>query len=538
MAHLIKRHQEARDALIKGINELADTVTITLGPKGHNVAIDKRWSAPNVVHDGATVAKAITLKDPFENMGAEMLKEAATKTADLAGDGTTTATLLAQAIINAGNEEIKKGANGMTLQKGINKAVTIIVDEIKKSAKKLNTKEETAAIATISAANADLGKIIADAIEHVGKRGVVAVEAGVKNTTEVTYKEGMEFDHGYQSAAFVTNKDRMICEIEKPYILFADFSIAAADEVATFLETFMKTTQSKDIVFITDGIEGNALTTLIMNSKAARGAINVCAVQAPGIGVKRQELLEDMAILTGGAAAFKENGINITNVPLEALGRADKVEINAETCKIIGGAGADKDIKRRVAIIETQLAKATSEFEKDKLNERLAKLTGGVAIIQIGGETDLQINETKERAIDAVSATKAATEEGIVAGGGVTYLKAREAIKPITAKGDEALGMTIVYDALEQPMLKLLENGGLTLKGKEIDLDGETGFDVETGDQVNMFEKGIIDPAKVTRLALEKAASIAGMILTTEGIITEIPEDKQSPMERMQMPMM
>lgn len=532
MAVLIKRHQEARDALTKGVNELADTVIITLGPKGHNVAVDKRWSAPNVVHDGAMVAKAIVLKDPFENMGAEMVKEAAVKMSDLAGDGTTTTTLIAQSIINQGNEMIKNGANGMVIKKGILKAVKIVVHDIQMRAKKLKTKEETAAIASISASDPVVGRLIADAIEKVGKNGVIAVEAGASNTTTVKHKEGMEFEQGYQSSAFITNPDRQLCEIKDPYILFADFNITNSDEIATFIEKFFKETNSKNLVFITDGVEDSALMTLKINGKGGRGAINTCAVIAPGIGSKRQELLTDMAFLTGGQAAFKDNGLDILSVPISALGRADKVEVSVDSCKIIGGKGDPEDVKARVKVLETRLKEISSDFEKEKLQERLAKLTGGAAIIEVGGESDLQINETKERVIDAVAATKAAVEEGIVAGGGVTYLIARNKIAFEENNNDDIdKGMQLVYDALEKPIQKLLENAGIE-RGKELPVDGVTGYDVQTGEQVDMLRSGIIDPTKVTRLALEKAANIASLILTTEALITEIPEDKKSPLEQ------
>lgn len=534
MATLTLKGQEARDALIKGINELADVVTVTFGPKGQNVAVDKRWAPPNIIHDGVSVAKAIFPKDPFEAMGAELVKIAAEKTNDVAGDGTTTSILLAQAIINKGNEKIKKGANPMTIKKGIELAVSVLVDEIKSHAKTIKDKTEIAQIATISAADPDIGKLIAEALEKVGKEGVVTVEEGTSLKTEIHYKEGMEFDKGYESSAFITNSDRQVCEIENPYILFCDFSISNSDELATFLEKFISSTKSKNIVLITDGVEGSALTTLILNGKGHRGAINTVAVVAPGIGEKRKALLEDMAILTGGKAAYKENGILIDNIPIEALGRADKVEVSKDTTKIIGGKGDPDLLRQRIDTLKNLLKEEVSEFEQEKLQQRLAKLTGGAAVIEVGGTTEIEIHDKKERVIDAVSATKAAVEEGIVAGGGVTYLKVREALNPLIEGmplGDKTTGIGLIYDALEKPIHLLMENGAIP-KGQELPIDGKTGFNVETGKMVDMFEAGIIDPAKVTRQAIENAASVAAMILTTGSAITEIIEDKKSPLEQ------
>lgn len=531
MANLLQKGDEARQSLIKGVNTVADMVTITLGPTGRNVAIDKRWSSPSVVHDGVSVAKAIELKDPFENMGAQLIKEASSKTADVAGDGTTTAMLLAQAMVNDGARVVSYGTNPMKLRRGIQKAVRAVVSEVKKTAKPISSTAETEQIATISAADPEIGKMIAEAIEKVTREGVISVEDNVKSITEVEYKEGMQFDKGLNTSSkmFYTNPDKQICEIEDCYVLFTDMVISNPNEIATFLGEVVKEKKSNNILVIADSVEGQALATLIIN--VGRGALKAAAVTAPAFAERRKAMLEDMAVLTGGQVLLRESQTELDKASTDILGKVDKVWISDDETRLIGGHGDPVAIKARVNVIKDQMAKETSEFQKEKFRERLAKLTGGAAVIKVGATTEGELKDKKERIIDAVAATKAALEEGVVAGGGIALLEMTHVILDLipTLKNDEEVaGAKLVMFALNKPFSKLLENAGLDFPRH---LEKGEGIDVETGEVVNMIDSGIIDPAKVTRQAIESAASVAATILTTEGAITEIPEDKKSPLE-------
>jgi len=533
MAKQIIFGEEAREKLAKGVNILAKAVVTTLGPRGRNVALDRKWGAPNVVHDGVSVAKEIELEDPFENMGAQLVKEAASKTNDVAGDGTTTSTLLTQVMVNLGMKNITAGANPMILKKGIDEAVKVVVEEIKKMAKKvsIDNKDELVQVATISAADRQIGEKIAEALEKVGKDGVVTVEEGKGLQMEIEYKEGMEFDRGYVSPYFVTDPERMVAEIEDPYILITDKKISAISDLLPFLEKFVKV--SKNLVIIADEVEGEALATLVVNK--LRGTFNALVVKAPGFGDRRKEMLQDIAILTGGTVISEDLGKKLENVEVEDCGRADKVWADKENCRIIGGKGNQKDIQARIAQIRREIEQTTSEFDKEKLQERLAKLTGGVAVINVGAATEVEMKEKKERVNDAVAATKAALEEGIVAGGGVTLLQARRALLELKNKmefDEEKTGVDIVYKALAEPVRKIAENcgvdGGWVLRKIEESKDKDYGFDALTLEFGSMFKRGIVDPAKVVRSALENAASVATMILTTEALVTDIPEKKEN----------
>lgn len=531
MANLLQKGDEARQSLIRGVNTVADMVTITLGPTGRNVAIDKRWTAPNVVHDGVSVAKAIELKDPFENMGAQLIREASTKTNDVAGDGTTTAMLLAQAMVQEGSRAIAYGANPMKLQRGMLKAVEVVVAEVKKTAKPISSTAETASIATISAADATLGKLIADAIEKVSRDGVISVDEGLKSITEVEYKEGMEFDKGLDTTSkmFYTNTEKQICEIDDCYILLTDMQISDPSEIATFLDSSVKAKQSKNFLIIADSVEGQALATLIIN--VGRGALKTAAVSAPAFAERRKAMLEDIAVLTGGQVLLRESQTSLEKADPMILGKVDKVWISKDATRLIGGHGDPVKIQDRIKVLKTQMADEKSEFEKKQIRDRLSKLTGGAAIIRVGAATEAELKDKKERVIDAVAATKAALEEGVVAGGGITLMRVRNAILPLLPKlknDDERAGANIIFHSLNKPFRKLLENAGLDIPPL---LKAGEGVDVETGEVVNMIEVGIIDPAKVTRQAIESAGSVAATILTTEGAITEIPEDKKSPLE-------
>ena len=530
MAKQIKYSKEARASLIAGVNQLANAVVTTLGPKGRNVAIDKKWGAPNVIHDGVLVAKEIELKDPFENMGAQLIKEAASKTSDVAGDGTTTATLLAQSIINSGVSHVNTGVNPMILRHGIEKGVRAVVAEIKKMSEVVKS-TDVPKVATISAQDENIGRIIAEALEKVGKDGVVTVEEGKGIEMSVDYKEGMEFDKGYASPYFVTNAEKMEAEVEDPYILITDKKISNIQEFLPFLENFAKT--SKNLVIIADEIEGEALALLVINK--LKGVFNSLAVKAPGFGDRRKEMFEDIAILTGGKVISEDTGTKIESVTLEDLGRAEKVWSDKENTRIIGGKGDKLDLNARIAQIKKQIELNTSDFDKEKLHERLAKLSGGVAVINVGAATEVEMKDKKERVNDAVSATKAALEEGIVPGGGVTLLKARRVLLSVKAKmknDDEKIGIDILYTALAEPIKLIAKNAGadasLVLEKvenmKEVD---DYGFNVLTMEYGSMIKAGIIDPAKVTRSAVQNAASVGMMVLTTEALITDIPEDKK-----------
>jgi chaperonin GroEL len=533
MAKQLKFSEDARQSMIRGVNILAKAVVTTLGPKGRNVALDKKWGAPNIVHDGVTVAKEIELEDPFENMGAQLVKEVASKTNDVAGDGTTTSTLLAQSIINVGFKNITAGANPMILKMGMEKGMDAIVAEIKKMAKTVKA-TDVAKVATISAQDTKIGALIAEALDKVGKDGVVTVEEGKGLEMNIDYKEGMEFDKGFASAYFVTNPDKMEAEIEDPYILITDKKISAIADMLPFLEKFIKV--SKNLVIIADDIEGEALATLVVNR--LKGVVNVLAVKAPGFGDRRKEMLEDIAILTGGTVISEDTGRKFEGVSVEDCGRADKVWADKDNCRIIGGKGTKAALAARLAQIRRELETTTSDFDKEKLQERLAKLSGGVAVINVGAATEVEMKDKKERVNDAVAATKAALEEGIVAGGGVALLRARMVlpkIKETLPTQDEKVGVDILYQALGEPIRWIAKNAGAddgwVLKTVEESKVADYGFDALDMTFKSMITAGILDPAKVTRIALQNAVSVGMMILTTEALITDIKEpEKQSSM--------
>lgn len=531
MAKQLKFSKEARESLLKGIDMVAKAVVTTLGPKGRNIALDKKWGAPNIVHDGVSVAKEIDLPDPFENMGAQLVKEAASKTNDNAGDGTTTSTLLAQVMTQKGMEKIDAGANPMIVKRGIEKAVEAATAELKKMAKPIKSQDEIAQVATISAGDPAIGSKIAEALEKVGRDGVVTVEEGKGMTIDIEYKEGMEFDKGYASAYFVTNPDKMEAEIENPYILLTDKKISAIADLLPFLEKFVKV--SKSLVIIADEIEGEALATLVVNR--LKGTFNILAIKAPGFGDRRKEMLEDIAVLTGGTVISEDTGRTFESIDIPDLGQADKVWADKDNARIIGGKGEKSVIDGRVEAIKRQIKASDSDFDKEKLEERLAKLSGGVAQINVGAATEIELNDKKERVKDAVGATKAAIEEGIVPGGETALLKAAMVIKSVKVdKGDMQIGVDIVREALEEPIKWLAKNAGedgdIVLKKVLENKDKDYGFNVLTGEYGSMLKMGIIDPVKVTRSALQNAASVAMMVLTTEGLVTDIPEEKKEPM--------
>ena len=526
MAKQLKFGKDARKALLTGIDLVAKAVVTTLGPKGRNIALDKKWGAPNIVHDGVTVAKDIDLPDPFENMGAQLVKEAASKTNDVAGDGTTTSTLLAQVMTSKGMGLIDKGANPMILKKGIEKAVEAVVVELKKQSKPIKNSEEITQVATISAGDTEIGEKIAEALEKVGHDGVVTVEEGKGFTMDIEYKEGMEFDRGYASAYFVTDPSKMESEMENPYILLTDKKISTITDLLPFLEKFVKV--SKNLVIIADEIEGEALATLVVNK--LRGGFNVLAVKAPGFGDRRKETLEDIAVLTGGVVISEDTGRTFESIEVGDLGQAEKVWSDKDNTRIIGGKGDKKLIDKRVELLKSQIKSSDSDFDKEKLQERLAKLSGGVAQINVGAATEIELNEKKERVKDAVGATKAAVEEGIVPGGETAILRARFVIPTLKLVGDEKLGATLVFESLEEPIKWLAKNAGdnetEVLKKVLSSKDNDFGYNALTSEFGSMIKMGIIDPVKVTRFALENAASVAKTVLTTEGIVTDIIEPK------------
>ncbi len=528
MAKILKFDSEAREKLLKGINTLTEAVASTLGPKGRNVALDKKWGAPNVVHDGVTVAKEIDLEDPFENMGAQLVKEAASKTNDVAGDGTTTATILAQAIVSEGLKNIQAGANPMMLRKGIEKAVDTLVSELQKMSKKISTPEETTQVATISAQDEAIGKIISEAIAKVGKDGVITVEEGKSLEMLVEYKEGMEFDKGYVSAYFVTDTDKMEASIEDPYILITDKKVSTAADFVPFLEKFVAV--SKNLVIVADDVDGEALALLVVNK--LRGAFNVLAVKAPGFGDRRKEMLEDIAILTGGKVISEETGVKFESVEVSDLGRAARVTSDKDNTLIVDGKGDKGKIGARISQIRKQIEASDSEFDKEKLQERLAKLTGGVAVINVGAATEIEMKEKKERVIDAVAATKAAIEEGIVPGGEIALLRVAKALEALKLVGEEKTGLEIVKKAIQEPFNRLMENAGLNagMMMKEV-MDAATNFGIDAidGTVKDLVSAGIIDPVKVTRTALQNASSVAIMIMSTNVLVTDKPEPPAPP---------
>lgn len=530
-AKLLKFNDEARTALLRGVNTLAKAVATTLGPKGRNVALDRKWGAPNVVHDGVTVAKEIELEEPFENMGAQLLKEAASKTNDVAGDGTTTATVLAQAMVNEGLRLTAAGMNPMVLRSGMDKAVRAVVGELQAMAKKISDKDknEIAHVAAISAGDSEIGGTIAEAFAKVGKDGVVTVEESKTMETTVETKEGMEFDKGYISPYFITNPDRMEASIEDAYILLTDKKVSAISDLLPFLEKFVQV--SKSLVLIADEVEGEALATLVVNK--LRGTFNVLAVRAPGFGDRRKAMLEDIAILTGGTVISEDIGRKLDSVTVEDLGRADRVTSDKDNTLIVGGKGDEVKIQGRIAQIKTEIERTTSDFDKEKLQERLAKLSGGVAVVNVGAPTEVALKEKKERAIDAKGATEAALKEGIVPGGGVAFVRARIAIDGLTlANDEEKQGAELVRKALVEPLRLIVQNAGVDASWvvrQVVDAQGDHGYDVVSGQFGPLFKLGIIDPVMVSRLALENAVSIAGSILTTEALIVDKPEPEKPP---------
>lgn len=531
MAKILKFDSDAREKLLKGINTLTEAVAATLGPRGRNVAIDRKWGSPTVVHDGVTVAKEIELEDPFENMGAQILKEAASKTNDIAGDGTTTATVLAQAIVSEALKNVQAGANPMVLRRGIDKAVLAVVDELRRMSKKLSTPEEITQVATISAQNEAIGRLISEAITKVGKDGVITVEEGKTMEMSVDYKEGMESDKGYQSPYFANDTEKMEATLEDPYILLTDKKISVMADLMPFLEKFVQV--SKTLVIIAEEVDGEALTTLILNK--IRGSFNVLVVSAPGFGDRRKQMLEDIAILTGGTVVTDETGMKFDSIDIEKdLGRASRVTSTKDTTLIVGGKGNKKTLDSRIAQIRRELAAVDSEFDKEKLQERLAKLTGGVAVLNVGAATEVEMKEKKERVIDAVSATKAALDEGIVPGGETALLRAMLVLDKLKVEDqEEQLGITLVRKALEKPFRRLLQNAGMdegVALVKVLDSKGNMGIDLMDGELKDLVKAGVIDPVKVTRSALQNAASVAIMVMTTNVLITDAPEKEKPQM--------
>ena len=527
MAKKIQFDTEAREGLKKGVDALANAVKVTLGPKGRNVIIGKSFGGPQVTKDGVTVAKEIELEDTLENMGAQMVKEVASKTNDLAGDGTTTATILAQSIVNEGLKNVTAGANPMDLKRGVDKAVNAIVDELNKSAKTVgNSSEKIQQIASISANNdSAIGELITQAFEKVGKEGVITVEEAKGTDTYVDVVEGMQFDRGYLSPYFVTNSEKMESDLESPYILLYDKKISAMKDLLPVLEPVAQS--GKPLLVIAEDVDGEALATLVVNK--LRGALKIAAVKAPGFGDRRKAMLEDIAILTGGTVISEERGFNIENTTIDMLGSAERVTIDKDNTTIVNGSGDKKEIQARVGQIKSQIETTTSDYDKEKLQERLAKLAGGVAVLYVGAASEVEMKEKKDRVDDALHATRAAVEEGIVAGGGVALIRARNKLEKIKSLNDDELtGIQIISRALEAPLRTIVENAGgegSVVVAKILDGTGGFGYDAKSEKYVDLFKSGIIDPKKVTRVALENAASVAGMILTTECALVDIKED-------------
>jgi len=527
--------EDARRKLKNGIDVVASAVSTTLGPKGRNVALDRKFGSPTITHDGVTVAKEIELEDPFENMGAQLLKEAATKTNDIAGDGTTTSTVLAHAIVTEGLKTLAAGANPMLLKRGIEASAKAVSDEIKKQAIEIREKHEIANVATISAQDRSIGELIADVMDKVGKDGVITVEESKGLEFEQEYVEGMQFDRGYISAYFVTDMEHMEAVISDPYILIHDKKISAAADIVPVLEKMVQVGK-RDLVIIAEDIDGEALATLVLNK--IRGMINVLAVKAPGFGDRRKAMLQDIAVLTGAQVISEETGRKLDTTTVADLGRAEKVVADKDNTTIVGGKGDDAAIKGRIDQIKVEIDKTTSDYDREKLQERLAKLAGGVAIIRVGAATETELKEKKHRVEDALSATRAAVEEGIVPGGGVALINAMHVLEGIKMENeDEQIGVNIVRKSLEVPMRKISENAGKegsviienVRKAQKDNNNAKFGYDVLTGEYGDMVKSGVIDPAKVTRGALENAASIAAMILTTEALITDVPEENKAP---------
>ena len=525
-AKMLKFDEDARRALEHGVDRLADAVAITLGPKGRNVVLDKKWGAPTVTNDGVTIAKEVELEDPYENMGAQLTKEVATKTNDVAGDGTTTATVLARAMVRQGMKNVAAGANPMALKRGIEKAVEAAVEAIQKQARDVEGKEEIAHVAAISAADREIGETIAEALDKVGKDGVVTVEEGQTFGIELEFVEGMQFDKGYISPYFVTDQERMEAVLEEPYILLNQGKISSVQDLLPVLE---KVAQSgKPLVVIAEDVEGEALATLVVNK--IRGTFSAVGVKAPGFGDRRKAMLQDMAVLTGGQVISEEIGVKLESVTIDMLGKARRVVVTKDDTTIVEGSGDQGEIQGRVNQIKAEIDNTDSDWDREKLQERLAKLAGGVALIRVGAATEVELKEKKHRIEDAVSATRAAVEEGIVAGGGVTLIRAEESLDSLKLQGDEATGGAIVRRALSEPSRLIAGNagfeGGVVVQRIRRE-KGATGFDALAGEHVDMLKAGIIDPAKVTRSALQNAASIAAMVLTTESAVVEKPEEEE-----------
>ncbi|MBM3536962.1 MAG: chaperonin GroEL [Alphaproteobacteria bacterium] len=522
---------DARARMLRGVDILADAVKVTLGPKGRNVVLDKSFGAPRITKDGVTVAKEIELADKFENMGAQMVREVAVKTGDQAGDGTTTATVLAQSIVREGSKAVAAGMNPMDLKRGVDKAVEVVVEDLIKRTKKISTNAEVAQVGTISAnGEKDIGDMIAKAMEKVGKEGVITVEEAKSLETELDVVEGMQFDRGYLSPYFITNAEKMTCELESPYILIHEKKLAGLQPLLPVLESVVQS--GKPLLIIAEEVEGEALATLVVNK--LRGGLKVAAVKAPGFGDRRKAMLEDIAVLTAGQVISEDLGIKLENVTLDMLGRAKKVTIEKEYTTIVDGSGKKNDIQGRVAQIKAQIEETTSDYDREKLQERLAKLAGGVAVIRVGGATEIEVKERKDRVDDAMHATKAAVEEGIVAGGGVALLYAVNALKNVKVDNhDQQVGIDIVRKALQTPTRQIAENAGTDgaiVAGKLLEQkNANFGFDAQTGEYVDMMKEGIIDPTKVVRLALQDAASVAALLITTEAMVAERPEKKAAP---------
>ena len=528
MAKQLLYDEEARRALLKGVDKLANAVKVTLGPKGRNVVLDKKFGAPTVTNDGVTIAKEIELDDHFENMGAQLVKEVATKTNDVAGDGTTSATLLAQSMIREGLRNVTAGASPMGIKRGIEKTVKIVVEEIAKISKKVETSEEISNIAAISANNdSEIGKLIADAMDKVGKDGVITVEEAKSMETNLEVVEGMQFDRGYLSPYFVTNAETMSSVVEDALVLIHDKKISAMKDLLPILEKVAQ--MGKPLLIIAEDVEGEALATLVVNK--IRGTLNTVAVKAPGFGDRRKSMLEDIAVLTGGRVVSEEMGMKLENTTVKDLGRAKRITVDKENTTIVEGAGDQKEIKGRINQIKVQIDETTSDYDREKLQERLAKLAGGVAVINVGAATEVELKEKKHRVEDALSATRAAVEEGIVPGGGVALLRSIPAVQKLYLEGDEKIGRNIVLRSLEEPMRQIAINAGFdgaVVVERAMKESKAIGFDANKLEWVDMFKAGIIDPAKVVRSELQNAASVAAMLLTTETLITDLPEKKDS----------
>jgi chaperonin GroEL len=527
MAKQLQFSDEARRSVLRGVEQLAKAVKVTLGPKGRNVCIDKKFGSPTITKDGVTVAKEIELKDPYENMGAEMVKEVASKTSDAAGDGTTTATVLAEAIFREGLKNVTAGANPMALKRGIERAVEAVTDELKKLSKPVKGKKEIAQVATI-AANSDqeIGNLISEAMEKVGKDGVITVEEAKSTKTTLDVVEGMQFDQGNLSPYFVTDADRMEVELDDPYILIYEKKVSSMKDLLPILEKVAKA--GRPLLIISEETEGEALATLVVNK--LRGTLQICAVKAPGYGDRRKEMLGDIAVLTGGKAITEDLGIKLENVQVTELGRAKRVTVGKENTTIIEGAGKTADINGRISTIKNQIAESDSDYDKEKLQERLAKLAGGVAVINVGAATESEMKEKKARVEDALHATRAAVEEGIVPGGGVALIRCIKSLESIKAKGDEQVGVSIIKRAISEPLKQIAENAGqngAVIFEKVFEATGNKGYNAQTDTHEDLIESGVIDPAKVTRTALQNAASIAALLLTTETLITDLPEENK-----------